>query len=369
MRAICDLLDRPVILVDMTNGQDALAAAEQGDCALLVTTIELDDDIRGYQLAIKVSLASPDTRIIVLAESTDPELDMEELGDESPFIYFHRPVDLNQFVNVIQVALDGGDMLAAMNKAPAAAAPAETRDLGPVPLVDTEAARPIIDALLTDVGAMAIVLTNRSGEVLLERGAVGYLDREKLTEVLQPMFNTMINMEELVGGQTRAMHLYDGDDYDVYVLSIGLHHFLCLAFNGETGNRALGSVNRYGRRACEDLVALIGAQAFIVEAPKKAQAEAPRRQRKAQAADEPEPVFEPLERAEISYDEPEPVQLEPIQNLDMSIFDGLEDLNLEDVDDLFDPDKLADLASDIGQKGGVIDREQAEELGILPKLD
>lgn len=365
VRAVCDLMDRPAILVDMTNGQDALDAAKNGDCDLLVTTVELDDDIRGYQLAIEVSLAAPDTRIIVLAESTDPELDVDELG-ESPYIYLHRPVDLHQFARVIQAALDAGDMFAAMDAGPSSAGAVDVRDMGPVPTIDVEVARPIIDTLLTDVGAMAIILTNRAGEVQLERGAVGYLDREKLTDILQPMFASLIDMSDLVGGQTRGMHLYDGDDYDVYVLSIGLHHFLCLAFNGETGNRALGSVNRYGRRACEDLVAIIGAPAFSVTVPK---AEPPRRQRKKQVEAEPEPEFEPLERAEISYEEPEALQLDPIQDLDMSIFDGLENLNSDAMDDLFDMDKLADLASDVGQKGGVIDREQAEELGILPKLD
>jgi DNA-binding NarL/FixJ family response regulator len=365
VRAVCDLLDRPAILVDMANGQDALDAVKGGDCDLLVTTVELDDDIRGYQLAIEVSIASPDTRVIVLAESSDPELDMEELG-ESPYVYLHRPVNLRQFARVIETGLDGGDAFAAMDTGPTAAAADEARDMGPVPTVDVEVARPIIDTLLTDVGAMAIILTNRAGEVQLERGAVGYLDREKLTDVLQPMFATLIDMSSLVGGQTRTMHLYDGDDYDVYVLSIGLHHFLCLAFNGETGNRALGSVNRYGRRACEDLVAVIGAPAFSVAAPK---AEAPRRQRKKQVDEEAEPVFEPLERAEFNYEEPEALQLYPIQDLDMSIFDGLDALNADAMDDLFDMDKLADLASDVGQKGGVIDREQAEELGILPKLD
>jgi hypothetical protein len=215
---------------------------------------------------------------------------------------------------------------------------------------------------------MAIVLANRMGEVLLERGAVGYLDREKLTSILQPMFRTTIDMGDLVGGQTRAMHFYDGDDYDVYILSVGLHHFLFLAFNGETGNRALGSVNRYGRRACEDMVALLGASAFMVEKQKPA-ADTTRRQRKRPVEEPVEEVFEPIERAEISYEEPEPVQLEPIQDLDLSIFDNLGELSAADMDDLFDMDKLADLASDVGQKGGVIDREQAEELGILPKLD
>ena len=227
---------------------------------------------------------------------------------------------------------------------------------------------PIIDALLTDVGAMAIVFAARTGEVLLERGAVGYLDREKLTNALQPMFGTTIDMGDVVGGQTRTLHFYDGDEYDVFVISVGLHHFLCLVFNGEAGNRAFGSVNRFGRRAAEDLVALMGASAFMVERP-PVEEEKPRRRLRPQPEEEADEVFQPLERAETTYEEPEPLQLDPIENLDLSIFDDLEALDLGDADDLFDPDKLADLAKDDGRIGGPIDIDQAEGLGILGKMD
>ena len=54
--------------------------------------------------------------------------------------------------------------------------------------------------------------------------------------------------------------------------------------------------------------------------------------------------------------------------MDFSIFDNLEKLDLSDADDLFDPEKLADLANQNNRKGGPIDFDQAFELGIMPKL-
>jgi len=371
IRAVSDLLDRSITLIDISSGQDALAEVRRGDCAVLITTVELDDKIRGYQLAIEVSQISPDTRVIVLAESTDPELDVKELAD-SPYIYLHRPVDLNQFARVIVAALDGGDIFeAAQEPTYTAVAPSGVVHLGQMPFLDAEAARPIIDTLLTDVGAMAIVFANRAGEVLLERGAVGYLDREKLAHTLQPMFGTTIEMGDLVGGNTRTLHFYDGDNYDVFVISVGLHHFLCLVFNGEAGNRAFGAVNRFGRRAAEDLVVLLGASAFIVNQPPAAQpaAEAPRKARRRKEEVEEE-VFQPLERAvePETYAEPEPLQLEPVQDMDFSIFDNLEKIDLSDADELFSLENLADVANQNNRKGGPIDFDQALELGIMPKL-
>jgi hypothetical protein len=367
---VADLLDRPLTLIEVASGQAALQEVRSAPCAVLITVVELDDRIRGYQLAIEVSQASPDTRVMVLAESSDPELDINELAD-SPYVYMHRPVDLVQFARIISAALDGDDIFAAMNQ-PAAAAASAAPDLGPVPYVDAEAARPIIDALLTDVGAMAIIYANRAGEVLLERGAVGYLDRSKLTANLQPMFGTTIQMGDLVGGQTRTLHFYDGDNYDVFVISVGLHHFLCLVFNGESGNRAFGGVNRFGRRAAEDLVALLGASAFAV-APRPAPSADTRKTRR--RAPEPEEMtrdlFQPIERASpVRQPEPEPQPvLEPIPELDLSIFDHLGELDLSDVDDLFNPERLAELANQDNRKGDLIDGELARQLGIIPKLD
>lgn len=372
MRVVADLLDRSLTLIDMSGGQEALAEVRQSPCAVLITTVELDDSIRGYQLAIEVSQASPDTRVIVLAESTDPELDVHELAD-SPYVYMHRPVDLSLFVRVIVAALDGGDMFQAARETPRTAAPAGP-DLGKLPFLDAEIARPIIDTLLTDVGAMAIVFANRAGEVLLERGAVGYLDREKLAQTLQPMFGTTIEMGDLVGGHARTLHFYDGDEYDVFVISVGLHHFLCLVFNGEAGNRAFGSVNRFGRRAAEDLVALLGAAAYAIETEKPPEAAPTRKSRRRQPdEDKSDEIFEPLERAANTaantHQEPELPQLEPIQELDLSIFDQLNDLDLNEADDLFDPEKLAELANDGTRKGELIDDDLARQLGIMPRMD
>lgn len=366
VRATADLLDRSITLIDMTTGEEALEFLRGHESALLVSAVELDDNMKGYQLAIEASKVSPETHVIILAENSDPELDADELAGDSPYVYMHRPVDLSRFARVMVAAMNGDDLFEALAQPASSASPAAIS--GALPQFDVEIARPIIDALLTDVGAMAIVFSNRAGDVLLERGAVGYLDREKLTHALLPMIGTTVEMGELVGGQTKTLHFYDGTDYDVFVLSVGLHHFLCLVFNGEAGNRAFGAVNRFGRRAAEDLTALLGASAFVVEKAEPAE-EAPRRSKRRAQQPEPEETYEPIERAEIAVEEEEPLQLEPIADLDMSIFDTLDNLDDSAAEDLFDPEKLADIANKNDRKGGPIDFDQARELGIMPKLD
>jgi DNA-binding NarL/FixJ family response regulator len=368
VRAAMDLVGRQVILVDMSSGREALEEIKSRPCQLVVTNVELDHDIKGYQLAIEVRQSSPNTHVIILADIDDPELDPEDIAG-SPFVYLHRPVDIYQFLRVLIAGLDGGDIFAALQPPSSTSTVPQLRDMGDVPHLDVEAARVSIDKLLTDVGAMAIVLANRRGEVLLERGAVGYLDREKLAGALLPMVTTSIDMSELVGGRSSTLQFYDGEEYDVFVLSVGIHHFLCLVFDGSAGNRQFGAVNRFGRRAAEDLIVLLGTSAFTFQKPKPPQVEAPKKGKQA-AAQQTQEIFEPIARAaEVKVPEPEPLRLEPISDLDFSIFDQLQNVSADAADDLFSLDKLAELASETLRTGGPIDFDKAQQMGIMPDLD
>jgi hypothetical protein len=233
-----------------------------------------------------------------------------------------------------------------------------------------DAARSIIDRLLVDLGAMAILLATRTGEVLLERGAVGYLNREKLANSLTPAALSGIEVKDLVGGQISTIQFFDGDDFDVFMLSVGLHHFICAVFDGQIGARQFGGVTRFGRRAVEDLIALIGANAFIVQPPVRTEERKPATKARVQKAAE---VGEeaPLEPTRFAIDappaEPEQLVLEPLQVADdelAALFGGGGDLAVSE--DLFDLDSLENELSGQGAKGK-LDWDQAMEIGLLGK--
>ncbi len=365
VRSATDLLDLSVVQIDVPGGLDALEEAKRG-ANLVVTTWELYDDMRGLELALRVKQASPDTAVIILADIDDPETLDDETLAESPFIYMHRPVDLHAFLHALVAGIKGEDVFQAVQSpAPVDTAP----NHGPVPEIDGNNARTIVDRLLADVGAMAIILANRVGDTILERGAVGYLNREQLTKALRPMVGTTIEMSELVGGQASSLQFYDGEDKDVFVFSVGLHHFLCVVFDGQAGSRQFGLVNRYGRQAVQDLIALLGASAFVIE--RAPQMETPRQERKVArklktAVEEPlEPV---IERPAVPQPEPEPLRLDPIKDLDFSILDDLGALDTSQADDLFDPDKLAELANK-GSGRKAVSFDEAIDLGVLGNID
>lgn len=363
VRGAVDLLARAAVQVDVPQGTEALEEIQRGGATLLVTAWELFDDIQGLELALRVKQLSPDTAVIILADVDDPqELDQETLS-ESPFVYMHRPVDVHQFYRVIMAALDKTNIFEALTIPHAAA---DSIDHGPIPGIDVENARKIVKRLLVDVGAMAMLLTTRKGDILVEDGAPGYLDREQLTNALMPMVTTTIEMSALTGGQAQNIQFYDGEEKDVFVFSVGLHYFLCAVFDGQAGSRQFGVVNSYGRRAVQDLIALLGASAFVIERPQPVAAPLlPKKQRETSEAEKVEPM---LVRPEIKAAEPEPLRLDPIQNLDMSIFDHLGDLDSADADDLFDLDKVAEMVNKgSGRKEVTLD--EAIQIGLIPDID
>jgi DNA-binding NarL/FixJ family response regulator len=378
VRAAIDLTGRSVVQIDVPTGADALDEIRDAGCRLLVTALHLTDEQQGIDLALGVHEADPRAALIVLGDANDPdELDAEYRAT-APFVYLRRPLDGAQFLTLLAAALEGKDILASDAAVSALQAAIPDLDMGAIPPLDMKIAERVVDALLIDVGAMAIVVANRGGEVLLERGAVGYLDREQLASALLPMVKTTVEMGQLVGGrQPTALQFYDGDRYDIFVLSVGFHHFLCLVFDGQIGSRQFGAVNRFGRRAAEDLIAMLGIDAFTITPTVSPETEKTRRLTPEQLLDTPVAVEEHpiIQRAEEwaadepePLPEPEPVRLEPIADLDVSLFDRqmIESLDISLADSLFDMDTLAEIANETRRERGPLSYEEARELGIIP---
>lgn len=369
VRAAVDLTDRTVIQVDIPSGDEALEEIGRVPYHALITALQIDGSMKGFELALRARQVAPDTAVIILADVADLEDLDEETRADSPFIYMRRPVDVQQFMQVMIAALEGEDVFAAFNNQHSTGETAAPH-LGVIPALDPAIARSVIDRLLTDVGAMAIVLSTRDGEILIESGAVGYLDRERLTDSLAPTVHTNIAMHGLVGGKSATLHFFDGDDYDVFVLSVGFHHFLSIIFDGQFGARQFGAVTRFGRRAAEDLKALLGASAYLIEQPAPVK-ETARRKTATQPAVQVEEDFTPLAKAEKWDDEEEIVepeeafQLAPIEDFDPSIFDRVKaDVSL--ADDLFNLEKMEELASETRVGHGALTYEEAKQMGLIP---
>jgi len=375
VRSAVELLELSVVQIDAPSGAAALPVVE--DANLVIAPYDLEDNMKGVEFAARVKRNSPSTSIIIMGELGDPEELYEEDPVNSPFVYLFRPVEAQLFLRILVAGMESHEAMVTALAAPVEKAAAqEVADMGPVPPIDVNATQPILDGLLRDLGAMAIILATRTGETLLERGAFGYVNRDQLAQAVKPTMLTNIDMKDLVGGDVSSIQFYDGAEYDVFVLTVGLHHFLCVMFEGQQGSRQFGIVNRYGRSAVQDLIALLGANAFMLQKPVAAKApEPPKRAPTKRITQDLMPVVS-LEPAAFDnapqmgeVEEEEPVllpQLEPIQNLDL---DRLFGARAGSGEDLFSLDNIEALAKEQEEKDrkGTLNWEQAQELGLVPK--
>lgn len=369
VRSAMDLLDLSVIQIDVPVSMEALE--EVAHANLVVTALTLDDDMKGFEFALRVKQASPNASVIILGDVDDPTDFDEETAQESPFVYMSRPVDIQKFLAVLIAGLESHEaMMEAVINPPGAggAAAAGPADMGPVPNLDAKEAQPILDSLQADLGAIGIILADRSGATLCEAGASGFVDHAVLSQAIIPAMQANIDVKDIVGGQVSTVQLYDGEDYDVFVLSVGLHHFICVMFDGNMGARQFGLVNRFGRRAVENLIGLIGAEAFFILPPQPKEPALPKRQHAPKAEKKQEEPVE-LARAEIDFSEPEPEpvlqQLDPISDFDA---DDLFGDNVDFDDSMFDLDNMEELAKQSGEdRKGAVSWEDAEKLGLINK--
>lgn len=383
VRGAIDLMDRLIIQIDVPDGTEALEELKRAKCTAVISAWVTGDQMPGWALAARIKQISPDTPVIILADINDTELDAATLND-SPFVYMRRPFNIEQFLRVLNAALQGEDVFAALKPPVSANAPLATINYGPIPAMNPERARTILQQLLTDLNAMGLLLCSRDGEAVLELGVVG-MDRTLTAKHLVKAVMANIDIKEMIGGNAATLQFYDGDDYDVYVLSAGYHYFTVIVFKGQDGARQFGTVNRYGRRAAEDLVALMGMEAWLLRRHEVEEEKAPAAPRRSDVVKrgegasrivDTEPV-EKLARAEIASSKKDKTAENPVIDI-TPLLDAIPDdaFNLDDIfgapaaasgasDDFFSMENMEELARADTSKRGTFSWDDAVNNGLL----
>ena len=383
VRGAIDLMDRLIIQIDVPDGKQALEELKNASVTVVISAWVTGDQMPGWALAASIKRISPDTPVIILADVNDAQLD-EETISSSPYVYLRRPFDIEQFFRVLTASLEGEDVFASLKPPATTNAPIAQVSYNPVPSMNEERARGILQKMLTDLNAMGVLLCSRDGVPVLELGVIG-LDRNLTANHLVKAVMANIDIREMIGGNAATLQFYDGEDYDVYVLSAGYHYFTVLVFKGQDGARQLGNVRLVGRRAAEDLVALMGMEAWLlrrIEEEEKTTA-APRRSdavKTVTAAAAAARVVEvepeqPLALADIAVKKDKTAEVQVIEVVPLMEAIADEDFNLDDifgaapvageVDDLFSLENLEELANVDTSKRGTFNWDDAVNNGLL----
>jgi hypothetical protein len=357
------LLNRQHILVEVPTAEDALEEVTRSPIALVVTAHKIPGSMHGIELATRIIHESLGTPVIVLAEEGDPLPDDPALKDV-PFQYFMRPV-AEPFLRGLRIALDGEAAIAVEQVETQAVS-----ELGSVPSINIKELRNIVLSLMRDVGAMGVILADRTGRVLVDEGATGYVDREKLAIILGPSFARSADISPLIGGNAWTMQYYDGERLDVFGLALGIHYFMCLIFEG-SNRGAFGAVTMFGRRAADQMIDMIGAIAYKTkepaepELPPQPKAKPSKEKEKREVVAEAPPAHKPAAPKKEELFEAAASQTGEAGDLDVDALFG------QSIDEglaasMFDPEKLGDLAEALeSDEDEHVGYDEAIDMGIL----
>lgn len=361
VRSALELLDLVPVQVDAPTVDAAMREIDRG-ATLFVVAEELDAQ-SGSEIAAQVADHNDDIAVVLITED-----DVDTPHDSVVAISRGSAIS---FVRAVDAAIHHRSIRDAVRRTAAIPLLAEP-DNSYIPHIDPVALDSVLDQLQIDLGALGLLLATRTGHLVVSKGAFGSLDVDRLVGMLAPTMKAGRDVRDVVGGQISTVQFYDGRSYAVFVLSIGLHHFLCVLYGGSNGARQFGAVNRFGRRGAEDIIARIGADAFIwqptAQEPEPVRSTARMRAVRLERSDSTLEV--PLAKAEFIETTPEYVPepeltLEPIENLDLDALFG-DDVALDgDAEHLFDLDVLEDLTKSTQAGKGKLDWDQAKEIGLI----
>jgi len=255
IRGAMTLLNRRFVLVEVPAASDAIEELQNSSVDLLVTAFALPDS-NGMELASRAIRESAGTPVIVLAGADDPEIDSQMLQNVS-YTFLVRPVG-EAFLRALRIGLDGEAAVTAQESGATTSAGLE---LGPVPDLEEGMLRNHLLTIMRDTVAMGGFIADRLGRVVFAEGMTGYFDIDVCAATLAPQFAHTATLRDLIGGYAWSLQYFDGDDYDLFGMSLGLHYFAVLIFDGSK-RAQFGPVTSFGRKGAEAFAEEMGAEAW-----------------------------------------------------------------------------------------------------------
>jgi DNA-binding NarL/FixJ family response regulator len=146
--------------------------------------------------------------------------------------------------------------------APASRARPQTTSSGTMVITEDRLGdiRQVMGQLAQDLGAQAIMLTDRAGMVLAD---VGNTDGMPMMMIVLPLLSTAFSTVGEVARQLRdddatTLYIHDGTNYDLYCFDVAGRHLLVLVFNKKVVSSKIGSVWISAKRAVRELRDVLG---------------------------------------------------------------------------------------------------------------
>jgi CheY-like chemotaxis protein len=358
LRTSLELLDRGYAIVDVPSGEEAIL--ESGTFDLVVADYRLPG-MSGLDLIERMKKKNDELKSIVIS-GYDLTKVAEKVEELDVFTTFKKPIESSDFADAVEEALHGP-------KAAATRPDMLVDKIGPIPVIDEGLVRLVLSAMRSDLGANAVMLVDRKGRVVQQHGTVGEdLRFGELVVLLAGNFTTTSEISTYLGEDPpAALHFYDGGNYDIYSLALGLHYFVAIIFPAGS-ERQMGAVVRFGTRAATELLSMVGGEEAMPKKRDEKPEEEPEPEAKEEAEEpEPEPETEIEEEPDKEEDEEEPVEVTAPDSIDLDALEAALETAADDDADSFWDEAEAEVEATAASSSQAISLDEAIELGLIPK--
>lgn len=261
LKTALELLNRGYFVVDVPSGEEAILEVQRKEFDIVVAENRLPG-MTGPELIIRLRRKNPGLKAVLITSTPIAEVKREirEKGIEVLVGIFEKPIDTAAFTAAIESAVFGERSERGPKAPPVVAA---EDPLGDIPEIDQGQVSRVLSSMMRDLGASAVVFSDRKGRVLLSEGQLDQALRfTELTVLLAYNFTTTAQISGYLGDEpSTAVHYYDGNWFDIYALSAGAHYFITIVFPGGS-QKQMGPVLRFGKPAVQQIVAELGDMAY-----------------------------------------------------------------------------------------------------------
>ncbi len=249
LRGVLEQGGQGYLVHNVLSGEEAILELGRLSYRLIIAEARLPG-ISGVEMLQRVRRRWPTVAAILIANdpAQDVQGDVAKAGLEVAAI-FPKPLDAPAIAEAVRRLL--GDKL------PVAEGPAPT-GTGKLSDEQKDLLGRRLEVLRTEIGAQGVALVSHEGRILLREGTFEELPRfRELVVLLANALATTADIVAHLGGQSpAAVHYYQGEWSDLFVLSVGYHHLLAIVFPGGS-QRQMGAVLRYGRPAAQEIATLM----------------------------------------------------------------------------------------------------------------
>lgn len=238
LRSSLELSDQEYYITEVSSAEEALAEIDRGPVDLVVTDLRLPG-LSGLELIERLSELRPLAKAVLISGSGDEGVRFraEQLGVVH---FFRKPIGTSFFLEVVQHALRLAEA-----------------DRQKAEQVGTQITEKLV-ALRHELGAEGVFLLRGRGEVMAGSGELSQLDIDTVVPSLMIAHRAGRKVTfHLSGPYPTSFQHFNGENYDIYLNSVGRDHALLIAFLDRQEAGQLGSVVHFGRRAAEGILATL----------------------------------------------------------------------------------------------------------------